>query len=110
MIVRAWLAPGRQVSQDDFTDLTDVPVSSVQWAVNGQIMVEFDADSLPDDVVLAVKRRLRSASPEEEALREELTVAEPDPAGSLADQVAALAVQVKVLKRLVLGETEQETP
>lgn len=73
MDVTARPAPGRAsgVGPDDFTDLTPVPVESIGWGEGGRLVVTFAAH-LADVEADAVRRRIMSATPAEEALRAEL--------------------------------------
>lgn len=68
MDITARPAPGREVDVDSFTDLTGVPVSTVEWASDGWLRVTFDGP-LTDPVAAAVRRRMISASTAEEELR-----------------------------------------
>lgn len=60
--------PVRDVSVDSFADLTDVPVTDVQWTVDGTLEVTFESDLTPA-VSEAVARRMQSLNSHEEELR-----------------------------------------
>lgn len=68
MDVIAKPASGREVDFHSFADLTDTPVTAVEWVPDGFLRVTFDGP-LTDAEVAAVRRRLISATPAEEALR-----------------------------------------
>lgn len=94
-------AAGKSVDSDDFTDLTDVLVDSIDWAAAGMLRVVFAGD-LPADVAAAVRRRIVSATPVEEELRGALEGFLDDPAGH---NPAAVLVDV-VRLALCLGTGE----
>ena len=66
--IRARLAPGREVDDTTFADITTTRVTGRGRDDDGSLVVTF-ADPLTDDQAAAVRRRIMSTTPTEEQLR-----------------------------------------
>lgn len=107
--------PQRPVTDDEFSDLTTIPIIGMQWVEEGELEVEFESD-LPDDVKSAVQQRMGSRNGNEETLRNQavaslqnnrdfLALPAPTQAQTLA-QVKALSRQMNGVLRMLLGELD----
>lgn len=93
--------PARDVGRDDFTDLTPVPVKKVEWAEGGHLRVVFERP-LSEEEDAAVRRRIVSATAEEEQLRAEAEAFLATPATDTT--LEEIRAQLDKLTRLVLGQ------
>jgi hypothetical protein len=84
-------------------------VKRIAFLPDGKLGVNFDGD-LPLETRLAVKRRMQATSPAEETLLTTLADAETPTAATTAQQLADLRARVDMLTKIVLGDTDQETP
>ena len=108
--------PVRAVDLDSFTDITTVPVVSVDWVEDGQLQITFASDLTPAEA-LAVKVRAESRNANEEILRTQAYTAlqtnrdflnipgTPTQAQVLA-QVRALTRQNNGVIRMLLGHLD----
>jgi hypothetical protein len=107
--------PQRPVTDDEFSDLTTVPIVGMQWVEEGELEVEFESD-LDDDVKSAVQQRMGSRNGNEETLRNQavqamkgnrdfVALAAPTNPQTLA-QVKALSRQMNGVLRMLLGELD----
>jgi hypothetical protein len=107
--VAAFLGPGVSVDEQSFTDLTDVPVKRLGFVNDGRLAVKFDGD-LPTEIRAAIRRRMEGTSLAAETLLATLADTATPPEPTLAERVTTLEARVDMLTKIVLGDTDQETP
>lgn len=109
-IVKAKPAPGKDVPEDAFEDITPARVRRVWWTQDEQVAVEFEED-LDDATARKVELRIGSANDVDAILRERLAAAmvanraflKTSSPSAEHEQVIALTKQVQWLIRRELG-------
>lgn len=107
---------GRAVDLDTFTDITAVPVTSIEWGPDGELLIAFDGD-LAASEQRSVRIRCASTDANEEQLLRAMVAAwtsnqrflalpAPLTLTQIAEQVTALTRQINGQMRMDLNQLD----